>query len=370
MAEVSGRVIKVHHDVGDIVKPGDVLLEIDPTDYELAVQETRRSLELDVTRIGLGDRVPPDDEIQPDKVLALMKILFDIHKLPSVIRAKQQEENARQRMERARQLRERNSISAEEFDQRSTDYEIAVNNHIQAQWDAQAVVAGIKLRLVTLRIVMRKLEHTRIKVPMPTQRLRLPKDVQYAVVERKVTEGEMLKDAPGASSATFELVMDGVLKLRASVPERFVSQVKEGHKAEVRVEAYPDRVFPAEVMHISPMIDRTSRTFQVELYVENPQRELKAGGFAKVEILSHVDPRAWTVPAEALVSYAGSTKIFVIRDGKAHAVPVATGVEGRGWLELVRSFSPDLRQDDQVITSGQEKLAEGVTVAVRGEKKE
>ena len=110
--------------------------------------------------------------------------------------------------------------------------------------------------------------------------------------------------------------MDGVLKLKAAVPERFVSQVQVGQVARVYVDAYPNREFPGEVFAINPMIDRTSRTFMVEVYVDNPQRELKAGGFAKVDILTHVDPQAWTVPVDAIVTYAGSTKIFVIRDGQ------------------------------------------------------
>jgi len=160
-------------------------------------------------------------------------------------------------------------------------------------------------------------------------------------------------------------VMDGVLKLKAAVPERFVSQVQVGQVARVYVDAYPNREFPGEVIAINPMIDRTSRTFLVEVYVDNPQRELKAGGFAKVDILAHVDPQAWTVPVDAIVTYAGSTKIFVIRDGRARAMPIATGLEGRGWVELVRPPKSDLRPDDQVITSGYEKLAEGVAVQVR-----
>ena len=274
--------------------------------------------------------------------------------------------NATVRYQRAQQLLDRKSISDEEFDQRSTDYEVANSMLATAQLDAQAVIAGIRHRLVLLRIARRKLELTQVKVPTPTRRERMSAEIKYAVVERKVTEGEMLKDAPGSSTATFELVMDGVLKLRAAVPERFAGQVQDGQKAEVRVDAYPDQVFPGEVMRINPLIDRTSRTFEVEVYVENPDRELKAGGFAKVDILTHVDPQAWTVPAEAIVTYAGSIKIFVVRGGNAHAVPVAPGLEGRGWVELVRSAdSPDLRPDDQVITSGQEKLAEGVAVTVR-----
>lgn len=364
-AEVSGRVVQIFHEVGQTVQPGDTLLQIDPTDYELAVEETRRAIELEATRIGLREHIPADKDFNPDSVLKLIDLLFKIDNLPSVIRAKEQMDNAALRLDRAEKLNRQSSISDEEYTQRSTDLKVAQANYEQARWDSWAVIAGIRYRLVQLRTAQRKLEQTTVRVPTPTQRKRIPKEVQYGVVERKVTEGEMVKDAPGLSTATFELVMDGVLKLKAAVPERYVSQVQVGQVARIYVDAYPGREFPGEVIGINPMIERTSRTFMVEVYVDNPLRELKAGGFAKVDILTHVDPQAWTVPVDAIVTYAGSTKIFVIRDGRAHAIPIATGVEGRGWVELVRPANSELRQDDQVITSGQEKLAEGVTVVVR-----
>ena len=368
-AEVSGRVVQVFHEVGQIVQPGDVLLQIDPADYELAVDLTRREIELEATRLGLREHVPADKDFNPENVLKLIDLLFKIDELPKVISAKEEMDNAALRLDRAEKLRRQSSISDEEYTGRDKDLKVAEANYEQALRDSWAVVAGIKYRLVQLRTAQRKLELTTVRVPTPTQRKRIPKVVQYGVVERKVTEGEMVKDAAGLSTATFELVMDGVLKLKASVPERFVSQVQVGQVARVYVDAYPGREFPGEVIGINPMIDRTSRTFMVEVYVDNPQRELKAGGFAKVDILTHVDPQAWTVPVEAIVTYAGSTKVFVIRDGRAHAIPMATGVEGRGWVELVRPPNSELRQDDQVITSGQEKLAEGVAVEVRTDKK-
>src|SRR5262245_2638926 len=43
--KTAGRVVKIHHDVGDIVRPGEVLLEIDETDYLLAAEETQKAME-------------------------------------------------------------------------------------------------------------------------------------------------------------------------------------------------------------------------------------------------------------------------------------------------------------------------------------
>ncbi len=365
MAEVSGRVAKVLREVGDTVRPGDVLLKIDSTDYELAVEEMRRALELEAARIGIS--VPPDDQFRVDVILEKLRNEFDLDKLPTVARAKEQEDNAKARLERAKQLRESNAITMEEYEQRATDYQVAMNTRIQARMDAEAVVAAIKHRLVLLKIAERKLKLTDVIVPTPTQREGMPRDVEYVVAERKVTEGEMLKDSPGSSTATFELVMDKVLKLLAAVPERYAGQVRLGQKAEVRVEAYPGRIFEGVVNRVNPKVDRLSRTFEVEVRVENSKRELKAGGFAKIDILTHEDLDAWTVPLEAVVSYVGSHKVFVVRDGTAHSVLITPGQEGQGWIEIVRSASPELRLDDRVITSGLEKLADGVPVRVREE---
>jgi multidrug efflux pump subunit AcrA (membrane-fusion protein) len=361
-AEVIGRVARIHHDVGDLVAPGALLLEIDPTDYNLAFEETLRALQLEVARVL--NPLPPDEDFDPERALQILA-RFKPDDLPSVVRAIEQEKNARARYQRAKQLHDSRSVSDEEYDQRATDWEVARTGLTQARLDGQAILAGIRHRLVLLRIAKRKLELTRVTVPRPTPQEGLPADVKFAVVERKVAEGEILKDSPSSSTATFRLVIDGVLKLKATVPERFAAQVQHGQKAEVRVDAYPDKVFAGVVQRINPMIDRKSRTFTVEINVDNKSRELKAGGFAKADILTRVDPQAWTVPVEAIVTYAGSVKVFVNREGYAHAVPVATGIEGRGWVELIRSVSPDLRADDRVITSGQEKLAEGVAVFVR-----
>ncbi len=123
---------------------------------------------------------------------------------------------------------------------------MAEANYEQARWDSWALVAGIKYRVVQLRTAQRKLELAAVKVPTPTRAARESRRTSYAVVERKVTEGEMVKDAPGMSTAAFQLVMDGVLRLKAAVPERFVSQVKVGQVAPVSVTPIPAANFRAK----------------------------------------------------------------------------------------------------------------------------
>ncbi len=151
-AEVTGRVAKVFHDVGDIVRPGDVLMELDTTDFELELEQTRRALELEVIRLGVK---VPAEPLSPDEIAVLLRA-FKIESLPSLKRAQQLEGLARLRLERAEQLRQANAMSEEESQQRKSEYDVAKSALDQANYDAQAALAAIRHRAVLLRIAMRK----------------------------------------------------------------------------------------------------------------------------------------------------------------------------------------------------------------------
>jgi len=342
--EVDGRVVRVHHDMGDVVHVGDVLIEIDPTDYRLAVEEAHKALESELAKVGLAD-LPSGD--------------FDVNLLPSVIRAQNMERNAARNLGRTRQLHERRIVPQEELDQTETDYRVAVANFQQTVMDARAVLAMARHKYALLLTAQKHLRDTQVVVPTPAT---VPDDqrgkVEYSVAQRMVSDGEMARR--GTTTGVFKLVIDQTLKFQAAVPERYVGEVKLGLGVQLQVEAYGDRTFEGVVTRVSPTVDRLSRTFQIEAVVPNKSRELKAGGFAKAAILTRVDPQGKTVPVEALVTMVGVTKVFVVEKGAAHAVLVTPGISGRGWVEV----SGSLKSDSQVITSGHNNLAEGTLVTV------
>src|SRR5262249_53585431 len=157
-----------------------------------------------------------------------------------------------------------------------------------------------------------------------------------------------------------KLVIDRPLKFRGRVPERKIGEVRLGQKAQVFTAAYKES-FPGEVTRINPSIDRDTRAFEVEVLVPNAQGQLKPGGFAKTGILTDVSPQTPTVPLEALVTFAGVTKIFLVEAGRAKEVQVTLGVEGSDWVEIA---SPALAEDAQVVTSGQTAVAQDTPVAI------
>jgi RND family efflux transporter MFP subunit len=174
---------------------------------------------------------------------------------------------------------------------------------------------------------------------------------------------------PGSNTVLFRLVVDRPLKLQVTVPERYRSEVKLGQEAALEVEAHPGQRFPGKVARINPTIDRASRTFQVEILVPNEDRKLSPGSFAKASIFTKVDPKARTVPEEALVTFAGITKVFVIENDHSREVhvkpgarlPVAGPSRQRTWIEV----EGDLPEGAMVATSGHSQLSNGKAVRLR-----
>ncbi|MBX7071710.1 MAG: efflux RND transporter periplasmic adaptor subunit [Pirellulales bacterium] len=343
--KVEGRVTRLHHDVGDRVRPGELLIELDATDFELAVDEAQRALELELARLGL--KQPPDDT-------------FDVAQLPSVVRAQYLLDNAAKKKTRVESLRQRNVATEQEMDQVLTDLNVADANLQQTRLEAEATLAAARLRRAALAMARQRLDDTRILAPTFPE---LAGDVaatgEYVIAERLVSEGEMVRST--AATTLMRLVMDHPLKLTGTIPERYSAEVTTGQTVKLQVEAYGEEVFEGKVSRVNPTIDSRTRTFEIEALIQNSERRLKAGGFAKFAVLTRVDNQARTIPLEALVSFAGVTKVFEVRDGRAYEVEVSPGVRGRGWVEVGERLQPN----SVVVTSGQSQLADGAAVQLR-----
>jgi RND family efflux transporter MFP subunit len=136
--------------------------------------------------------------------------------------------------------------------------------------------------------------------------------------------------------------------------------VRVGQDAPARVDAFPDSPFPAKVYRVSPTIDPVSRAFPVVVAVPNMEGKLKPGGFARAAI--HVGSQSIaTVPPQAVVTFAGTSKVFAVVDGKAKAVPVNLGATDKEWVEVIGELPPGT----QVITSGFSQVVDGGSVRVR-----
>ena len=359
--KVEGRIKRVQFDIGDKVKPGQTLLEIDDTDYKHAEAEALRALELELAKLDLD--APPEAN-------------YSVKQLPTVMRAESLLKNAESRLKR---LKDSGSgVSKLDLEQGETDVRVAQANYQQSLLDARSTLATVCHRQSLLSTARQRLADTRVTVEtlspfrlkdlqmLPAEALGTQPEVEFIVAQRMATEGEMAKVTP--STPVFRLVMNHPLKMQVMLPERYVGDIKQGQPVAFQVEAFPHETFKGWVGRVSQTVNQVSRTFEVNVMIPNADRRLRAGSFVKGAILTRSD-EAPMIPEEALVKFAGVTKVFVIRDNKAVAVPVDTDLvmevkekdRIRNWVEI----KGDIKPGEQVVTAGQTKLADGSPVRVR-----
>jgi RND family efflux transporter MFP subunit len=228
--------------------------------------------------------------------------------------------------DRSRELVARHVISAQEYESMKTHAAVA-----KAQRD-------------TLTVTIR---HASVQSP-----------IGGAVARRFVSAGEYVH--PG--SQLFSLVAEDPLKLRGDVPERFANELQVGQTVQVRVDAFPDMTFTGRLGRISPASNPENRSVAIEAIVDNHDRTLKPGFFANATVTTRSDDQTLMVPQEAVITFAGVTKLFVISGGRAHERPVHTGTRGTaGLVEIVEGIGAS----EVVATSGLTKLENGSAVSVR-----
>ena len=167
----------------------------------------------------------------------------------------------------------------------------------------------------------------------------------------------------GTQSPIVSLVNDRLIYARIGVPELLYGRFRGREGAvEVRVlpVAYPGESFAGTVSSVAPVIDATSRTFQVEVAVLNADGRLRPGMFVSAEFVIESTPDAFLVPDRAVFARNGAQVVFVVRDGRAAAVSV-TAVDLPGPLTHVVE---GLEGVDQVIGEGAAFLADGAPVRV------
>jgi membrane fusion protein (multidrug efflux system) len=227
---------------------------------------------------------------------------------------------------RARRLKDQGVMSQQEFDTLSSALSVA-----QARRDVLAI----------------HLDHTKIRAPFAGR-----------IAKRLVDVGNYVR----VGTPIFVLVADDPLRLRGEVPERFVAELQVGQAVRGSVEAYPDDQLHGRLTRISAAADSASRALTVEASVPNPDGKLKVGFFCKAAILTQTESEALVIPNEALVNFAGVTRVFVVgEDGVARAREVRTGLALGAKVEVLSG----LARDDRVATSALARLSDGTRVVVR-----
>lgn len=150
------------------------------------------------------------------------------------------------------------------------------------------------------------------------------------------------------------------LDLDFRVPERWLTRLRPGQTVRVAVDAVPGSAFTGTITALDPLIDVNGRAVRVRASVANPERVLRPGLFARVQLEIDERPDAVLVPEAALVLQAGGAVVYRIEEGRAVATPVTTGVRRDGKVEITDGLAPGA----VVVVSGHVRLRDRALVEI------
>jgi len=323
--EVSGVIKNLNLEESKHVKKGDLLVELDDEEYRLRY-ESAAANRLKFLSEYLVEKRFSEQEASTSA---------DIEKI----------QKARDDYDNARKLFSEGRISRSEFEKASSEYELALIEAGDKKEEILAATKNLTQTEITVKEAQLNLEKTKIRAPFSG----IVYDIQVSPQEH-VSPGQEL----------FTLVNIDRIQVEARVLESEISKMKVGREVDLKLSAYPGKVFKGIVKAISPVINPEDRTCKVTIDVANPEEEIKPGMHADVEIAAEIHKDRLLIPQEAVLVRMGRKMAFVIEGELAKWRYIDVGLENEDYVEVVDG----VKDGETVIVDGHFTLAHDARVRI------
>lgn len=338
--QTSGKVVALGVDIGTFVRRGQMLVKLDDAELKLRVdqavaqvEQAKATLRQAEEKIGLR----PGARFDPDRVA-------------EVAAARVSLEFAEKNLHRAEKLIESGDVSRSFYDEQR-----ARRDQLKEQYDA--AVAQARQNYAGVAVARTNVSNAEAQLALARKNLSysvIVAPIDGFVSERTADLGEYV--SPQQKVAT--IVKTNPLRVRIDIPEQAIPEVQVGQSVSATTSAWPDKHFSGRVARIAPNVSATSRTLTVEAEIENSSGALKPGQFATVRILQTRSTPVVFVPARAVATESGVSRVFVVKDGRAEQRVVQTGQTESDLIEIRSGVS----SGEQVVTSNVERLSDGIAV--------
>lgn len=328
-SEADGKVRAILADLGDRVRAGQVLVQLDNEKQQYTYEQQQAALARALAQYGATDpQHLPDNE-----------------KTPEVQRANADLVQATQAFDRATELFKRTLISQQALDDARAALQSKRASYNAALQNGRNLRAGIQASEATMKLAGRQFRDTEIRAPFD------------GYVERRLVNlGELVK----TQVPVMTVVRLTPLKVIAEIPEKMAPWISQGQPVTLRVDAYPERTFTGKVSRISPGVNTSTRAFPFEALVPNGDTVLKPGTFARVHIESGKVDTVLTLPYSALQYRYGVNRVFLLDRGRLVMRELAVGERLGDRIEILSG----VQAGQQVAVTDVDTLADGAPATV------
>ena len=367
-AKVSGYLKTQGVDIGDAVKQGEVLAEIEAPELEAEVQHAAAALKQAKSEVEqMQARIGTAEAKWQAAVAVVAQAEAELGRTTAyrVFRKIQ--------YDRISNLYHQKAIDERLVDEKNDELLAAQAAEGAAQAAIATAKADVAAAAATIEEAKANLKNSQAKVQVAQSVL--DKDTVLAgyrtivspysgvVTTRTFFPGDFIRDAERSGEPPLLVVeRTDLLRVVTQVPDEDVPWAVRGRPATVEIDALPGESFHGAISRTAASEDLQSHTMRVEVDLPNPSGRLRAGMFGQVTIDLHTDRNALLLPAACLVGpqNEGKAAVYVVRDGKARLVAVKLGNNDGIHVEILSG----LALGDDVVCGSKGTLADGVAVAV------
>lgn len=303
--KIAGRIQSIPVKEGEWVAKGKILFQLEQTDFLLNRQGAQAQLSL--ARASLQE-------------------------------AKINLENIAREKERFNRLFEKNAISQQKNDDINSAYLMAKNK-------IDLALANLAAAEVNLALAEARLDDATVRAPFAG-----------LIFRKMANEAEMIS----AGAPVVSLMNIDRVKLDGEIPEQHAPEVEKGAAVEVTVDALPGKVFRGEISLINSRVNPQSRTFRVEIHIENTGHLIKPGMFSRIVIKTGTRGKVLILPAKALVGDpAGGYFVLVAKDNRAARRKIVPGLTG----DILAEIKEGLEVGEKVVVTGNYGMEEGTALS-------
>jgi multidrug efflux pump subunit AcrA (membrane-fusion protein) len=331
-------------DIGVEVIKDEILLELDPEEYELKLQAAKARLESakkQAEHLYAWRRPEEVRRIEAEREEAAARVAL-----------------AEANLQRSRDLIDRNAIAQANLDQHETDLRTAEASLARVEAELELAKAGPtqeEIAVVVAAIAQAQADVDQAKWELDNTIIRAPFD--GVVTERFVDEGERVTAMPRVE--IMELVDLSVVNAQLCVPEQYMNRIHAGDMAKVFVKNCPEPV-SGVVSLVNDKVDPENRTFRIRISIPNEDQRLKAGQFVRVAIDIESSANTLVVPSAAVTYSGGEAHVFVQQDQHVAIRPVQLGLMNGKTAEVLSGLSVG----EHVVVDDPAVLSDGMQVEV------
>ncbi len=160
------------------------------------------------------------------------------------------------------------------------------------------------------------------------------------------------------SSSIATIIGEKEVKVSTLIPERYLSSIRNGLSGYVVTSAYPERKYPVEISYISPVVNASNRTVDVELSFTEDMSDIREGMYVSIYLVTEEVDNVLMIPADATATFAGEDVVYVAIDGVATRRNVTLGDDNGTDVIVLEG----LGEGEEVIIEG--SVSDGTAISV------